>query len=564
MATRFYLIGGTIVSTPATVRGGWEITSSTRTIPLSTVKSGQSITIKNNPETSSPVPNDVLMLRAVSGTLAAQTISGTLNLTLGVKAPYLLSRYYWHIHAYVTQGDTELVRGTLLNDYREDVSNHWPDTAQTRTLSLNAALTSVAIQAGDKIVVEIGYISRSAINLIAGGNTQSTVAGPASSVQVNFFSSVSVGEGIFVMVAGRKASGPMNFGTCTDNFGNTYEIAVPQQRITSNPEFAIIIYYCAKVIISGSPFTVTVTGDGSDHNFQAYGVKVQGLKGGLLALNNISSASSSVANTVPDTGGAGDLAGPLTAATICARVLSAGSLNVHVDNMTWALVGEQLITNTNQQICSEADVCNVIDSTNVPLRATWVADVVSHWAAGMAAFKRTGEVLGTGDIYYGAPEGSTDLTHPDTDVNTQAGFIEFSQNLLLAGELSDIGHIVTQVSRVLPLPPAELSHAVTQVATFAPPKQQISHAVVQVAHPHPGAPAHLSHLITQVTEAPGIANAAISHAIIQVAPVIIQALPELSGIYFLNPSKQANHDSYYRNTELKIPDPTIKTAYLGE
>ena len=37
-----------------------------------------------------------------------------------------------------------------------------------------------------------------------------------------------------------------------------------------------------------------------------------------------------------------------------------------------------------------------------------------------------------------------------------------------------------------------------------------------------------------------------------------------SGIYFINPDKATKHDSYYGDIELKIPNPTIKTALIGE
>lgn len=48
------------------------------------------------------------------------------------------------------------------------------------------------------------------------------------------------------------------------------------------------------------------------------------------------------------------------------------------------------------------------------------------------------------------------------------------------------------------------------------------------------------------------------------------SVPGIGGIYFLNPNKSEWHDSYYAKTgtttpvEKKIPDPTIKTALIGE
>lgn len=38
---------------------------------------------------------------------------------------------------------------------------------------------------------------------------------------------------------------------------------------------------------------------------------------------------------------------------------------------------------------------------------------------------------------------------------------------------------------------------------------------------------------------------------------------KFSGIYFINPNKSNRHDSYY-NSENKIPDPTVRTALIGE
>jgi hypothetical protein len=39
-------------------------------------------------------------------------------------------------------------------------------------------------------------------------------------------------------------------------------------------------------------------------------------------------------------------------------------------------------------------------------------------------------------------------------------------------------------------------------------------------------------------------------------------VPNISGIYYVNPS--GTHDSYYNDVEKKIPNPTVKTALLGE
>ena len=560
MATRFYLVNGLVVSPPTTVRGDWEITSSVQTLPLSLVKSGGVIAVKIVSEGTGAVPNDVMMLRLVSPKLAAQTITTDFNVTLGAKTTHDLSRYYWHIHAYVTVGDTDVVRGTLSNNYKENITNFWPITPLTSQLVLNVPFSTLAIQAGDRIVIEIGYISRVLPQLAGSAGPKTKVVGPASQIQISPLTLPILGSGLVVMVAGHKDSAGMNFGTCTDNQGNTYSVALPQRRISTNGEFAIIIYYCAKITNIGDPFVITVTGDGSDHCFIGSVVEVKGLLNGLLTLGNISSASS--VSGAPDSGGAGSTTGPIAAAGLFARFQSAPSIGVHTSNAPWAQVFEDLVTNWGQSICCEGDFV----ATDVPTshRITWDTADSGNWAAGIAVFSRTGAIPGTGDLYYGAPTDSTDLVHPDVDVATQAGFVEFTQNLLLEGELSDVSHIVTQVAQSIPLPPAQLSHSVVQVAHVAPPRSLIGHIVQQVAHPHPGAPTNLSHLVIQIVEAPGIADARISHAIIQTIPSIIPTLPDLSGLYFLNPSKQEYHDSYYNKQELKIPTPSIRTAFLGE
>lgn len=44
----------------------------------------------------------------------------------------------------------------------------------------------------------------------------------------------------------------------------------------------------------------------------------------------------------------------------------------------------------------------------------------------------------------------------------------------------------------------------------------------------------------------------------------VLAPTEISGIYFINHTKATKHDSYYNNIEKKIPNPTIRTALIGE
>jgi hypothetical protein len=67
----------------------------------------------------------------------------------------------WHVHAYVTVGDTDTLRGTLVNNYTELLgTNEWPTTATGVSPTAAVVLTPVAIVANDRIVIEVGYDAR--------------------------------------------------------------------------------------------------------------------------------------------------------------------------------------------------------------------------------------------------------------------------------------------------------------------------------------------------------------------------------------------------------------------
>jgi hypothetical protein len=108
---------------------------------------------------------DISLHRFVTPPLAAQTISGTFDLCVavyadeGADAPYPDIEARWHVHIWATVGDTNVVRGVLLDDFRDSAGTTWDhDTYVFTDLSAPAALTPVAVQAGDHLVVEIGAV----------------------------------------------------------------------------------------------------------------------------------------------------------------------------------------------------------------------------------------------------------------------------------------------------------------------------------------------------------------------------------------------------------------------
>lgn len=162
-STKLYLLTAAAPYTPATIRGAWNDTAGAVTRALSPQPSeGRAFAEVTRSETSATQPYSVLLYRGVSGPLEAQTISGTLDALLSCSQSFGGANFYWHIHVYVTQGDSDTPRGTLLNDYTES-TNVWPSnfgSAVGHGLASAQSLSSLGVSAGDRIVVEIGYVSR--------------------------------------------------------------------------------------------------------------------------------------------------------------------------------------------------------------------------------------------------------------------------------------------------------------------------------------------------------------------------------------------------------------------
>jgi hypothetical protein len=153
--TRFYLQNAAAGYDPATERGAWDDATQYNAIKLAKTKSGASTS--NKPNESTTTTNwDVLAVKAVTDALPAnKTISGTLSWCLRIREGNTAGvNAYYHVHAFVTTGDSDTVRGTLLSDYIGSVE--WGTTAAGMAVSAQA-LTSVNAQAGDRVVIEVGY-----------------------------------------------------------------------------------------------------------------------------------------------------------------------------------------------------------------------------------------------------------------------------------------------------------------------------------------------------------------------------------------------------------------------
>lgn len=153
--TRYYIQNAAGGLNP-TDRGAWNDTY-TIVRKLDKTKYG-SVSYRESNDASSTEDYDRLLVKAVSDGLPTdKTISGTLSWCLGVREDNASANFYYHVHAFVTSGDTNTVRGTLLSDYIGEVE--WSTTALGLAVGAQA-INSVNAKAGDRIVIEIGFCGK--------------------------------------------------------------------------------------------------------------------------------------------------------------------------------------------------------------------------------------------------------------------------------------------------------------------------------------------------------------------------------------------------------------------
>jgi hypothetical protein len=159
--TKLYLTANAAPYSPATIRGAWDDTAGAVTKRLDTTGNGGGATTSvARSESSTTDEYDVLLYRGVSGPLGTQELDVNLNVCIAVTEDSSAQNAHWHIHAYTTQGDSDTVRETAVNDYREAAgTNEWG--ADHVGMALNAVVSChIHCQDGDRLVVEIGYTSR--------------------------------------------------------------------------------------------------------------------------------------------------------------------------------------------------------------------------------------------------------------------------------------------------------------------------------------------------------------------------------------------------------------------
>lgn len=169
---KLYIQNAAAGYTPTSFKGAWDDTTVAVTrglglnaVPVETLGAPAHSTYLPSiarAETSLNTAWDVCLLRLVTAPLKANiTISGAITLALFYIESNAAANFFSHIHAWVTVGDSSTVRGTLVTD---DIGgSEWPIQSAALFSADAPAISSVAAQAGDRVVIEFGYRATNAV-----------------------------------------------------------------------------------------------------------------------------------------------------------------------------------------------------------------------------------------------------------------------------------------------------------------------------------------------------------------------------------------------------------------
>lgn len=173
---RWYLCNtATDLVTTLTYRGTWDQTNNSGRM-LSTNKAGDGGT--NTSTTYAPSAGyaanwDYTRLRFIGRALGSGgTISGNVDMVVRVKEALSSHDSVYAFHLYVTVGDTDVVRGTLISNYVETLTDEWTTANAGQAIAAPITVNPVVVTAGDRIVLELGnrFIT-SGINVAGIANT---------------------------------------------------------------------------------------------------------------------------------------------------------------------------------------------------------------------------------------------------------------------------------------------------------------------------------------------------------------------------------------------------------
>lgn len=167
MATRFYLQNTGAATVSPSFSAGWEQTGEADRVKLENKLNTSIISTLTDNSLVIPITTtqDILNRQYVSDPLPSQTITGTFSLVVRCSENGLNANATLAVVAYVVSNDGGVSRGTLFSVFGTDTE--FPTTAATRIVNAQT-VSSIAAQAGDRIVVEIGLTATTPLSLEGG------------------------------------------------------------------------------------------------------------------------------------------------------------------------------------------------------------------------------------------------------------------------------------------------------------------------------------------------------------------------------------------------------------
>ncbi len=168
--TRFYLPSTGAAAISPTQSSEWDFTTGFDRLKLVTTKINSASATKAAADTTATANRDALIRQYVSDGLEAQTISGTLKGRIRAQENATTANLRAQVIVRVLSNDGSTVRGTLYaGDLTTGTTNPTSEFAATLTnrqypRGASVALSSVTAQAGDRLVVEIGYRKHAALS----------------------------------------------------------------------------------------------------------------------------------------------------------------------------------------------------------------------------------------------------------------------------------------------------------------------------------------------------------------------------------------------------------------
>jgi hypothetical protein len=170
MATRFYLLQSSafVPSVSPPFAAGWNDTGGAvrRKLDLQPDRADSFVEFSRS-EAVTTSPYDVLLGQWVSAPLSgAQTISGTLKGQIRARESSSSADFRAQVVVKIVSNDGQTLRGTLLGFDTGALSSEFATSSTNRQFPRGGAvaLSSVAAQDGDRIVIEVGYRSHNTVS----------------------------------------------------------------------------------------------------------------------------------------------------------------------------------------------------------------------------------------------------------------------------------------------------------------------------------------------------------------------------------------------------------------